>query len=1533
MFDSAGAITTPVVHAAEMSGTQASMETRREITTRRRALGILLAFLGALQLMAGVLAPASAAAANAGPGTLLGFEADGNQTVDVVGPPSNLDWANVTRTVATDGSAPDFGYQGSSKENDPSQFTCQSKAGGITPGKANLIRAYLHNEVQLSKARLALGFVREDDGGQGDSHVNFEFNQGAISFTPVANGACPYLGRLAGDLLFTFDFPGNTTSPAVIKVYRWNPAVSADGQWDELAINNVSALVVASDNTAQITDQVVGGVLPVRTFGEVVVDLLELDRQVDGAPILSCPGFGSATVRSRSSGESFEAALQDFIAPIGIDLSTCGSVKIKKVDDLGQPMAGIGFGLYGNTAGTGTPIDTCVTGDDGICLFDDVPPTPQGQSYSIFEDASTVPPGYTPATNPVKSGITVGFKEHVDLTAAPIVNPRQTGWVEVTKALAELSGLPVVPSDIGVLAGTAFLLYDDDVADGGDGDNEYDVGEEVTTWGSTDLAGCTVASGDDSCLIGPVATGGYRIAETVVPDGTTKGDDVPVTITAGNTQEAPVQVTYTNSLSPLQITLDKSGPDTATVGDTFAYTFGVTTNGPPLEDVTVTELTEGRCDTPLSGPVKTGGDDDAWLEVGETWTFTCDHTVTFSDPDPLPNEAEASGTDAFGRTVTDRDTHLVDIIYPDVVVEKVAVDDAIDAGDTIAFDLTVSNIGDAVAKGVTLIDTLPSGVAWTVDDTAACSIASGVLDCSFGDIAAGESASTVRISGPTDTGECGTVRNSVVVGATNERAVDTANNTDADTVTVSCPDVSITKTGNGTINAGDVAEFTLMVSNNDQTGTATAVTVVDELPGTLSWTIDPAVTGCAIQSGTLTCELGDLGPGGEIEITVVATTTPTACGDLPNTATVSSGNEAPELDGNNEASATITVQCPDLTIDKTPDGGVVNAGDPASFTIVVGNDGPGTAYDVTVSDDLPGDLTWLLDPAVPGCTVADGTLYCAFDELDAGDSVSITLVTTTDQSDCGLLDNTAVADASNDDQVSADGDITVQCPDIDITKEADDDTVSAGSDVGFTITVRNDGPGTAYDVILTDPLPAGLAWSLAPAVDGCAITDGTLACTPRSLPALAEFTVHVVASTGDDDCGTYQNTATADASNDQPVQADDATTVLCPGLNISKVADDTVIDAGDQIGFTIVVSNVDDGVPPPEGVATDVVVTDELPLGLEWTLDPAVEGCAIADGRLTCELGDLDAGSSVEIHVVATTGISDCGLLTNQAAADSGNGPPVDSDEASVLVLCPLGITVDKTGPSFAHVGDEVTYTIVVTNSGEADLVGVVLTDPLCDDDTMELVDDADGDTVLAVDEAWVYTCTHVVTSDDPDPLPNTATAVGIDERERTTEDADDHVVDLIDPAIEIVKTVDDLGPNPGDTITFTYIVTNTGDTTLFDVVVVDDQLGEIGTIDVLEPGESVTLTKDDLVQADQDLVNVATATGSDVLGKQVTDDDSVTISIVLTDVVVRRPPATLPVTGADLGLLLLAAGLFLLSGFSLTETARRQRRRGAHMR
>jgi len=214
-----------------------------------------------------------------------------------------------------------------------------------------------------------------------------------------------------------------------------------------------------------------------------------------------------------------------------------------------------------------------------------------------------------------------------------------------------------------------------------------------------------------------------------------------------------------------------------------------------------------------------------------------------------------------------------------------------------------------------------------------------------------------------------------------------------------------------------------------------------------------------------------------------------------------------------------------------------------------------------------------------------------------------------------------------------------------------------------------------------------------------------------------------------------------------------------------------------------------------------------------------------------------------------------------------------------------------------------------------------------------------DADSESFVDgEVWAYTCSRTLTAadvvviDGEDFALNTGSVRGEDADGREATDTDPHEVEIITPAIQVVKTVDNATPGVGQTVTFTYVVTNTGDTTLFNVTVVDDQLGPIGTIAELAPGESATLTKTMVVAADSPTLNIATATGADVLGKTVTDDDPETITIVLGEVVVKAP-AQLPRTGSDSrqllllsGLLLVLGGLMVASGQSGTlRTARRR--------
>jgi len=264
----------------------------------------------------------------------------------------------------------------------------------------------------------------------------------------------------------------------------------------------------------------------------------------------------------------------------------------------------------------------------------------------------------------------------------------------------------------------------------------------------------------------------------------------------------------------------------------------------------------------------------------------------------------------------------------------------------------------------------------------------------------------------------------------------------------------------------------------------------------------------------------------------------------------------------------------------------------------------------------------------------------------------------------------------------------------------------------------------------------------------------------------------------------------------------------------------------------------------------------------------------------------------------------------------------------------PLGISIDKkvngadhatSGDALlAHSGDALTYTVVVTNTGLVPLTITTLADTLRDPGFAGTCTQGIGS---VLEPGASFTCTYPMTA--AGDATNVASVSGTDSLDRTVTAQDSTFVDVINPAIQIVKTVDNATPTAGQTVTYTYVVTNTGDTTLSGVTVVDDVLGAIGTVDTLAPGASATLTHTMVVAVDSPSRNVGTATGTDVLGKKVTANDDATIAVTaVLGAVEAKPavlPATLPRTGAAVGgILLLGFGL-LFAGLALRATRRRQ--------
>ncbi len=295
-------------------------------------------------------------------------------------------------------------------------------------------------------------------------------------------------------------------------------------------------------------------------------------------------------------------------------------------------------------------------------------------------------------------------------------------------------------------------------------------------------------------------------------------------------------------------------------------------------------------------------------------------------------------------------------------------------------------------------------------------------------------------------------------------------------------DLGITKaTSNATPVAGGAAfSYTLVVSNNGPSD-AKNVVVTDPLPAGIFLAnanigVSPADSGfsCAGppngENGTIICTSANMPAGQSVTITIVAQVVPNVAGGVrTNTGTVSSGTtEASPNVFPNTASVqqTIVVNAP-LSITKAGPA-TVNAGDTFTYLVTVNNGGSSTALNATISDPLPANTTYVSHSGTGAFTNAcshnggnPGTITCAAIDIGSGlHQLNIT-VKLSPSAPTGPLANTATITTAGTGTIAVGVSTTTATvnhrADLEITKEAAPSPVVAGTELVYTIKVKNNG--------------------------------------------------------------------------------------------------------------------------------------------------------------------------------------------------------------------------------------------------------------------------------------------------------------------------------------------------------------------------------------------------------------------------------------------------------------------------------------------
>ncbi len=937
------------------------------------------------------------------------------------------------------------------------------------------------------------------------------------------------------------------------------------------------------------------------------------------------------------------------------------------------------------------------------------------------------------------------------------------------------------------------------------------------------------------------------VATGSAPDGSTVTSD-PASATV--TVEQVPGLSITKTASPLSV---------SSVGQSVSYTFVVTNTG----NVTMTDLNVRDTEAKPAGALTTEPSCTTdTLAPGATTTCTATYTLAQDDLDngSINDTAVATGDPPIGPTFTSGPSSatVTAIQTGSLVLTKTASPTAVNAaGAIVAYTFAVTNDTNVTVSDVTIDDTqAPPARSLTTGPT-----------CPSGDVVPGLTVLCVGTYTVTQTDvDHGSIDDSAVATATSPAGATLTSNPAAAAVTATqTPGVSITKTANpSTVTAaGQTVTYTFAVTNTGNV-TLTDLSVADTQ-------VAPAG---ALTSGP-TCPLGivppaytgTLAPGFTADCTATYTVTQA---DMDNgsindtaTATATPPSNVPITSAESTASVTAT-PAPALTIDKTAEPTTVTAaGQTVHYTFLVTNTGNVTLNDVAV-DDTQTAPAGSLD-AAPICDAGSLT-PAAFTTCTASYTV------TQADMDHGSIHDTAVATGAPptgpaiESPPSAATVTATQTPGIELTKAAAPTTVTAAGDVvTYTFAVTNTGNVTLDGLHVTDTQTAPAS----------ALTSGPTCPSPTLAPGTTEVCTGSYTSTqADIDHGSIHDVAIATAASprDIPVISLPApatvTATQAPGIALTKSADPTTVTAaGDTIAYTFAVTN------------TGNVTLSDL---------------SVADVQMA-PAGPLTAGPTCLVSTVAPGATVDCTASYTMTQADMDNGSindtatatattpdriPISSAASSATVTATqtpaISLTKTASPTIVSDVGQTVTYTFEVTNSGNVTLsdievgdvqaapAGPLTSPPACDA------------TILAPGDHTTCTATYTVTQADINhgSIDDTATATGTGPG-ATTVTSNEATATVTATQLNLTKTASPTEVTAaGQTVTYTFVVTNTGEADLSDVSVADAQAAPAGSLTSgptcppttsLAPGDTVTCSATYTVtQADIDhgsIDDTATAT------------------------------------------------------------------------
>ncbi|MEO8355235.1 MAG: sortase [Chloroflexota bacterium] len=594
---------------------------------------------------------------------------------------------------------------------------------------------------------------------------------------------------------------------------------------------------------------------------------------------------------------------------------------------------------------------------------------------------------------------------------------------------------------------------------------------------------------------------------------------------------------------------------------------------------------------------------------------------------------------------------------------------------------------------------------------------------------------------------------------------------DIQVVAASMPDLVVAKTNsvNGSVAQGSPFNWTIAVTNNGVGSAAFAggqTIMSDALPGAAGFYPQGALTvtngatapvgtiSCSISGTTLSCAASGivtLAAGASFSVTFAVT--PSAAGDLVNTAIVDPAEIMPEgNENNNTASDTVTVLGADLSVLKDDGQASYLAGSVVTYTVTVTNNSGVTATGSTVSDARPVNVsTWAWactsqTGGASGCTPAASSVSDFTDvvNLPVGGTIVYTVTADIVANAAGNLVNTATVtvpvgflDPNPNNNTSTDTDtLTVNSADLSIVKDDGQTGYSAGGTVTYTVTASNLSGADITGAIVSDAVPANIsswAWvctNQTGGATGCSAAGNSSSdfSDTVNLPVGGSIVYTVTANVIANPTGNLVNTATItppagfadmDTSNNSSTDTD---TLSSADLSIVKNDGQITYSGGAVVTYTVTVTNLG-GV-----TVSGATVSDPKPANIStwaWACTSQSGGASGCDPAANGSAGfsdtvNLPVGGAIVYTVTSNIVADPTGNLVNTATVslpvgfsdpDPSNNTSTDTDALGSSADLSLTKVVIDPAPE-VNVNDTIDFLLTVTNSGP-DGVSVNVTDQM----------------------------------------------------------------------------------------------------------------------------------------------------------------------------------------------------------------------------